>query len=370
MIPNVLKLPVVARASIFFIGLLALFAMLYIAKSIIIPIVFSLIMAIVLLPVVNFFVRIKINRVVAISLTLLLTFVVLAALGTFIFSQASRFSDSWPTLVEKFTGVLNDTANWAANYFDINPHKIDAWLLKTKGELINASGPALGKTLIGVGNAVMILCLVPVYIFLILYYQPNLVVFVHKVFGAENDVKVNQILTQTKSVIQRYLSGLAIEFVMVAILNSVVLLILGIDYAILLGILGALLNLIPYIGGLVAVALPMMIALATKDSAWYAMYVLVGYYIIQLIDNNIIVPKVVASKVKINALFSIIAVLAGGALWGVTGMFLSIPLLAIIKLIFDNVDPFKPWGYILGDTMPPLKILNPVIKIIKRKSKK
>ncbi len=367
MIDKVLKLPVIARASIFFIGLLALFAMLYIGRGIIVPIVFSLIMSIVLLPVVNFFVRIKINRVIAITLTLVLTFVVMASIGLLIYSQASRFSDSWPILVDKFASVLNDSANWASNYFDINPHKIDAWLLKTKGELINASGAAIGKTLLGVGNGIMILCLVPVYIFLILYYKPNLVVFVHKVFGAENDKQVSEILSQVKSVIQRYLSGLAIEFVMVAVLNSVALLILGIDYAILLGILGAMLNLIPYIGGLVAVALPMMIALATKSTAWYAFYVLVVYYIIQLIDNNIIVPKVVASKVKINALFSIIAVLAGGALWGITGMFLSIPLLAIIKLVFDHVETLKPWGYILGDTMPPLQIIKPTIKLLKRK---
>jgi predicted PurR-regulated permease PerM len=143
-------------------------------------------------------------------------------------------------------------------------------------------------------------------------------------------------------------------------------LILGIEYAILLGILGALLNVIPYIGGVVAVALPMMVALATKSSAWHAFYVLAIYYFIQLIDNNYIVPKIVASKVKLNALFSIIAVIVGNALWGIPGMFLSIPLLAIVKLIFDHIEPLKPWGFLLGDTMPPLIKIRPIFK----KSKK
>ena len=112
---------------------------------------------------------------------------------------------------------------------------------------------------------------------------------------------------------------------------------------------------IPYIGGIVAVALPMMVALATKESAWSAVYIMISYYVIQLFDNNYVVPKIVASKVKINALFSILVVLCGNMLWGIPGMFLSIPLLAIIKLIFDHIESLKPWGFLLGDAMPPLK---------------
>jgi predicted PurR-regulated permease PerM len=147
-----------------------------------------------------------------------------------------------------------------------------------------------------------------------------------------------------------------------ATLETATLLVLGIEYALLLGIIGALLNIIPYIGGLVAVALPMIVALVTKSSAWYAFYVLAAFYVIQLIDNNFIVPKIVASKVKINALFSIIVVFAGNALWGIPGMFLSIPLLAIVKLVCDNIEPLKPWGFLLGDTMPPLIKIKPLFK--------
>jgi predicted PurR-regulated permease PerM len=173
---------------------------------------------------------------------------------------------------------------------------------------------------------------------------------------------VTEIVTQTKTVIQRYLVGLIIEAMIVAALDATALLVLGIDYAILLGIFAALLNVIPYIGGLVAVALPMIVAIVTKTSAWVAIYVLILYYIIQLIDNNLIVPYIVASKVKINALFSIIVVFIGNALWGIPGMFLSIPLLAIGKLIFDRIELLKPWGFLLGDTMPPILNLNKLIK--------
>jgi len=178
--------------------------------------------------------------------------------------------------------------------------------------------------------------------------------FIRKLFSDDNQIQVKAVVSQTKTLIQRYLLGLIIEAVLVATLNTTALLLLGIEYAIVLGIIGAMLNVIPYLGGLVAVALPMMVALATKTSGWYALYVLIAYYIIQLIDNNYIVPIIVSSKVKINALFSIIVVFVGNAMWGIPGMFLSIPLLAIVKLICDNIESLKPWGFLLGDTMPSL----------------
>jgi predicted PurR-regulated permease PerM len=362
-----LKFPFYAKASLLLIGLYVLINMLYIAQSIIVPVVFAIIIAIVLHPVVNFFMRLKINRIIAIVITISLTFIVIAALGALMISQMSQFSDSWPILVVKFTAILNQTTTWAAGYLNMDPKIIHEWITKTKDELLSISNAAIGQTLVTVGSGVMVLLLVPVYVFIILYYHRLLIEFIHRIFGKNDQKQVSEIVTQTKTVIQRYLVGLVIEAVIVAILNSVALLALGIEYAILLGIIGALLNVIPYIGGLVAVALPMMIALATKSTGWYALYVLVAYYIIQLIDNNYIVPIIVSSKVKINALFSIIVVFAGNALWGISGMFLSIPLLAIVKLIFDHIEPLKPWGFLLGDTMPTISKLNPIMKIIKKK---
>ena len=363
------KLPFYAKTTIFLIGIIALFTILYLAKNIIVPLVFATILAILLHPVVNFFVRIKINRVLAISITLFLTFLIIAAFCALIFSQASRFGESWPALVDKFTSILNQTITDGADYFNKDPQKIHAWVSKTQGEIINLSTAAIGQTLVIVGSLLVVLFLLPVYIFLILFYQPLLIEFIHRVFGTDNHNKVSEIVTQIKTVIQRYLVGLFIEAVIIAALDTTALLILGIDYALFLGILGALLNVIPYIGGIVAVAMPMVVAIVTKSSPLYAFYVLVAYYLVQLIDNNYIVPYIVASKVKINALFSIIVVLAGNVLWGIPGMFLAIPLLAILKLIFDHIEPLKPWGFLLGDTMPSILKMDLIIKKIKGKSK-
>jgi predicted PurR-regulated permease PerM len=321
-----------------------------------------LIIAIVLHPVVNFIVRIKINRVIAILITLLITVLIIFAFSSLIISQVSRFSETLPLLIDKFTGMLDQAISWASGYFDIKPNKIHEWITKTEGDLINTSSAAIGQTLVILGNGLVVLFLLPVYIFLILFYHPILIEFIHRLFGSVNESKVSEIVAQIKNVIQRYLIGLVIEAGIMATLNTSVLLLLGIQYAILLGIIAAVVNVIPYIGGLVGVALPMMVALATKQSGWYAIYVMVLFYIIQLIDNNYIVPKIVASKVKINALFSIIVVFIGNALWGIPGMFLSIPLLAIVKLICDHIEPLKPWGFLLGDNMPSILKIKTVFK--------
>lgn len=328
---------------------------LYVTQSIVVPLIFSVIISILLHPVVGFFQRLKINRVIAIVITLILAFSVISAVGIFMISQLSRFGEAWPKLVEKFGDLLNNLTTWASGYFDVSPRKINNWISQGKNELINV--PAIGHTLISVGSSLFLLILVPVYIFMLLFYQPLLQEFLFRLFGSKNQPKMNEIVTQIKTLIQRYLIGLIIEAVLIAVMHSIGLLALGIEYAIFLGIIGALLNLIPYLGGVVGVAIPMMIALLTKPSPLYPLYVLAVYYVIQLIDNNLIVPMIVASRVKINALISIITVLAFGALWGIPGMFLSIPLTAIVKLIFDHIDPLKPWGFLLGDDMPTIGMI-------------
>jgi predicted PurR-regulated permease PerM len=357
-----LKIPFYAKLAIFLVGLIALLSIMYIAKSIIIPIVFAVIIAIVLHPLVNFLVRMKINRVLAIVIIMFLTFLIIAAFGIVIISQASRFGESWPLLVEKFTALINQNIADAAEYFNKDPQKIHEWITKTQGELINSSAAAIGQTLVILGNGLVILLLIPFYIFMILFYQPIILEFIIRVSGTNYENHVRVIVSQIKNVIQNYLVGLVIEAGIMAVMNTAALLLLGIEYAVILGILAALLNVIPYIGGIIAVALPVMVALVTKSSPWYALYIMIAYYVIQLIDNNYLVPYIVASKVKINALFSVIIVLIGNAIWGVPGMFLAMPLLAILKLICDNIESLKPYGFLLGDTMPSLIKIKTIFK--------
>lgn len=347
-----LKFPFYAHASLVFIGLFAFISMLFIAQSIIVPIIYSIIIAIVLSPAVNFLERKRMNRALAIALVLTLTIAVSLIILALLSAQVMQFSDSFPKLLDKFNELINDFALWASKNFNVSLWKTKLWITEKKAEIMSGASSGIGQTIIDTGSVLIVLVLIPVYTFMMLFYQPLLIGFIHKIFSGSDTKQVNDVLSGTKTVIRSYLVGLLLEAGIIAILNSASLLILGIDYAILLGVIGAILNIIPYIGGIIAVALPMMIALATKESSSYCLLVLAAYAVIQLIDNNYIIPKVVASKVKINALVSIIVVIAGGALWGIPGMFLSIPLTAIIKVIFDHIESLKPWGYLLGDTMP------------------
>ena len=349
-----LKFPFYAKAALVCTGLFVFISMLYIGQGIILPLIFATIIAIVLNPVVNFLERKKMNRVVAIAIIILLVMVLTVFIIVLLTAQVMQFSDALPKLVIKFNQLLTHTVAWFSDQFNISVRKINIWIAAKNAEILSNTNASIGQRIIDTTNLLFILVLMPVYTFMILYYKPLLLEFSHKLFKTAQHTQVNEVLVATKKIIQSYLAGLLIEAAIVAVLNIASLLILGIEYAILLGLIGAILNFIPYIGGIIAVALPMIIALATKSSSSYCLLVLAAYALIQFIDNHYIIPKIVASKVKINALVSIIVVIAGGVLWGIPGMFLSIPLIAILKVIFDHIEPLKPWGYLLGDTMPPL----------------
>lgn len=347
------KDPFYLKAALVIIGLYFLIDILYLAQFLIVPILFASVIAILLSPLVDFFVRIKFNRVLSIFVSILILFVVGIGAIVLIGMQLGKFSESLPLVLDKSQDLMESSVSWISSTFNVRMETIQSFVEDTQLSLIEGSKNYLDESFLFVGNGLTIIFLVPVYIFMILFYQPLLLDFIRKVFGENNETRVNEVLHSTKRIVQKYLVALLLESLIVAVLNSIGLLIIGVDYAILFGVIGAILNLIPYIGGIVAIALPMLFALATI-SPTAALLVLILYIIIQFIDNNYILPKLVGSNVKINALVSIVVVIAGGMLWGIPGMFLSIPLTAIVKVIFDHIDPLKPWGFLLGDTMPSI----------------
>jgi predicted PurR-regulated permease PerM len=344
------KIPFYAKAALIFISAFALIYTLHIGKDLIVPIVYAGILAILLNPLVNYLVRKRMNRLLAISVAVLLAITIVLSSLYLLSTQLSMFTESYPQLKQKFNTTSNQFAQWISETMNIRISKINAWKKETQSEAIDNF--ALGESLSEAGEIIMVLFLLPVYLFMILFYKNLLLEFLRRLFRSEHRTVLDKILKDSKRLIETYLVGLVFELVIVAFLNCMGLLLLGIEYAIILGIIGAFLNLIPYLGGLIAIALPMIIAFITKDSLTYPVLVFCVYMLIQFIDNNLIIPKIVASRVKINALVSIIAVLLGGAIWGISGMFLSIPLIAIIKVICDHIEPLKPWGFLLGDVVP------------------
>ena len=356
--------PFFVKASVVCIGFYVLVSILSIGQTIIVPLILSSIVAVLLSPVVNFLVRKGFNRILAIIITVLLLLCISGFLTVLLSKQIIEFAHSVPQFILKLEELLAQFSTLIAENFNLATNEVDEWLLKEKGQLIEESTGAMGQTLIKTGSKLVLIILIPIYIFMFLVYQPLLIEFIHRLFSEDNQKNVNEVISNIKKVIQSYLVGLLFEAVIVAILYSIALLILGIDYAILLAVIGALLNLIPYLGAIIAASLPMMIALTTKPPS-YALLILGAYVLIQIIDNNFIIPKVVSSRVRINALVSIIIVIAGGMLWGIPGMFLAIPMTAILKVICDHVDSLKPLGFVLGDTSSSL--LTPMLSKLKIK---
>lgn len=345
-----LKLPYYAQAALLLIGLYVFISMLVQMQDIILPIIYATITAILLSPGVNFLIRKKINHSLSIVIVLVGALLAMVVIVLLLSSPISNLTDAWPQLVIKFTDFFNQTIFWAADYFGISYQKINTAVLNARSEILNNSSSAIGLTITTMSGFLSTLFLTPVYIFMVLFYKNHLLRFIHKLFVEKHQEKLTKILHETKYIIQGYLVGLFFEFVIVAILNTIGLFILGIDYAIMLGIGLALLNVIPYLGGLIGVGILMIIALVTKSPV-HVVYVFVMYNVIQLIDNNYIVPKIIGEKVKLNAFVSLVTVIAGAALWGIPGMFLSIPLTAILKIIFDHTDQLKPWGFLFGNAM-------------------
>ena len=317
-------------------------------RDILVPISFSVIFAILLNPLVNKLKTRGISHVFSIVIAMLFAFIVFGALLYFLSSQIIGFGDNLPLLKTKFASLLHELQEWLQAKFGLAINK----QVQLLNDAMSNSKAMLGQTVGTVFGTVAVIFLLPVYIFLLLFYKALILNFLYEVFAEENTKQVGEILNQTKTAIQSYMVGLLLEALIVAVLNSAALMILGVNYAILLGVIGAILNMIPYIGGIIAIALPILMATITKDGYGTQLGIIIAYAVIQFIDNNILVPRIVSSKVQINALFSIVIVLLGGALWGVAGMFLSIPFVAILKIIFDRIDDLKPWGKLLGDEVP------------------
>ncbi len=345
---QVKQYPFYIKSTVILLGIILLTYCLINLRDILVPVSFSVIFAILLNPLVNRFRKSGISHVFSIIIAMLIAAVIFFGILYFLSSQIIGFGDDLPLIKSKFSSILNQLQLWVQIKFGMTIKKQVQFI----SDAVNNSKAIVGQTVGTAIGTLTVFFLLPVYIFLLLFYKTLILNFLYEVFSEENTKQVGDILTQTKTAIQSYMVGLLLEALIVAVLNSVALLILGVDYAILLGVIGAILNMIPYIGGIIAIALPILIATITKDGFSTQIGVIAAYSIIQFIDNNFLVPYIVSSKVKINALFSILVVFLGNALWGVSGMFLSIPAVAILKIICDRIDDLKPWGKLLGDEVP------------------
>lgn len=339
--------PFYFRATVILFGVMLFIFAMHTLADVLAPLAMATLFAILLNPLSNKLQK-KLPRIVAIGITIIIALIAMAGIGYFLSVQFTRIGDNLPLIKERFTQLLTDLQQWLQLRIGID---LSSQIGALKGGL-KGNQTMLSNTLGTVLESLGMVVLLPIYVFLLLFYKPLILDFLFQLFSEQHSLRVAEVLGQTKNAIQSYVIGLLIETAIVAAANSTVLLLLGVPYAILIGVVGALLNLLPYIGGVIALILPVLSATLKYDGFTVQLMIVAAYLIIQFIDNNILVPRIVSSKVQINALMSILFVLLGNMLWGLSGMFLAIPFIAVLKIIFDRVDDMKPWGRLLGDEVP------------------
>lgn len=337
--------PFYIKFTVILLGLTLMVIALSTYREMFIPLAFSLLIAILLNPIVTLVQKRKVPLVLAICIAMLVAFIVVAGVSYFLSSQIVGLTSDFPVFQQKLAVMLGDLQAWAQKDMGITLQKQAQWMKEAQASL----KPVLTHLVGSVLGSLTIMFLVPVYVFLFLYYKTLMLNFLYEVFADANAKEVDVILQNSKGAVQQYMVGLLLEALIVAVMNAAALFILGVKYALLIGIIGAILNMLPYIGGIIAIAIPILVATVTKDGYSTQLGVIAAYLIIQFIDNHFLIPWVVSSKVKINALISIVVVFFWGYFWGISGMFLSIPLTGVLKVIFDRIPELKPWGKLLGD---------------------
>ncbi|EHQ28110.1 AI-2E family transporter [Mucilaginibacter paludis] len=343
---NKTVLPYYAKLAFVLVSLLCIGYIAIIGKELLAPLVFSFLFAMLLLPMARFLEnKCRIPRGGAAMISVILFTAFIALIIYLVGSQMGTLSEDIPKIKEQFTNITDQLHRWLVNEFHIN---VNQQINTVKKEANAAGASVIGSAFLSLSSIVLFLVFIFIYTFFVLFYRKILIGFLLKAFGTDSEVLVFDVAEQIQYIMKKYISGLFLEMLTVCIIVFGILTILGIKYALLLALITGIFNLVPYVGIFTAMAIGTTLTLGTSGPA-KAIEVAAAIVGVHLVDSNIIMPRIVGSKVRLNALIVVLGVVVGEMVWDISGMFLSIPVLAIVKIIFDRVNDLKPWGLLLGD---------------------
>ncbi len=350
--------PITVKRSIELVGLFLIGYILIVASNIIMPVLLAFFLSMLLLPVQRFLVKRKVPNSLAIIIPILLLLIVVAGLIWFFTAQIQILVDDFPQIKKNINIHLNSLSQWISGLTHYSTKQQIEIVSEQSNKLLNSTGAILGSIVNSLSGALIFFGLLPIYIYLMLAYKNLLLKFCIMWFSDEDLPKVKESIKQTESIIQSYLMGLLIQIAYITVLLGGILWIIGIKHALLIGVLFAVLNLIPYIGALFGNILGVMLTISSSQELWPIFTVLGVIAVVQFLDNNILMPRIVGSKVQINSLVAIGGIVIAGSLAGIAGMFLALPIIAVLKIVFDRTENFKKWGVLIGTDIPeenPLK---------------
>lgn len=340
--------PFYERLSLVLVGLIALGYLVILGKEILDPLIFGFLFAILLLPVAGFFEKkLRLPRSASSFLSIIMLIAFVSGVVYLVGSQISKLADDWPMLKKQVSQSMDDLSQYISAAFHINLEKQMDYVHNATSKLMSSGGTVVGTTVGALSSLLLFYAFIIVFTFLILLYRRILLRFLIWVFSEENSAIVMDIVENVQSILRKYILGLLLEMFIVACVACTAFWIIGIKYAVLLGVIVGLFNIIPYIGIFTALLLSSLITFATgniKDAITVAISVLA----LHAVDSNFLLPVIVGKKVQLNALISFLGIVLGEMIWGLSGMFLSIPVIAILKIVFDRIESLKPWGFLFG----------------------
>jgi predicted PurR-regulated permease PerM len=345
--------PFYVKLAFTLISLIAIVFIFYIAQSVIIPLMIAFLFAILLRPIVQCCTdRFRFPHVLGVLSAVLCLVLIVASIIAFISIQVTDIAGDFNKIEHNFMIHLDNLKDFAKDKLNLSTREEEAYIEEATNESMAAGKKMISSTLLSMPDKLVNVMLIPIYTFLILLYRTHFMTFLARLFSPKVHEQLRDIVESIKGAVKSYLVGLMIQMVSVSVLTTIGYMIIGLEYAILLGIITGILNLIPYLGILTAAAVSIIASMTTSPELSLVIGVILVNLVVQFIDNNILVPLIVSSKVQVNALVSIVGIIVGGAIAGIAGMFLAIPVIAILKVIFDRVEELRPWGYLIGDDLP------------------
>ncbi|WP_270088128.1 AI-2E family transporter [Sphingobacterium sp. SYP-B4668] len=331
-------------------ALVLIIGLMYVTQSVLVPLLFSIIISITLFPIANFLERrLRFVRSLAAIVSVIIAILIIGGILWFIVHESIIIGRDASDITNKVTSVVESFQDWMQHRFGMERSEMAAKFQEQSNKVLDNVGGYLSTAFGSIGSTLAGVVLVPIFIFFLLYYRDFFKEFFFKTFKDTENKKINDVLNKIYQVVQSYFLGLVTVMGIVAVLNTVGLMILGIEYAWFFGSLASFLMLLPYIGIAIGSILPALFALATKDNAWYAIGVIAWFQVVQFLEGNIITPNIVGGKVSINPLMAIIAILVGGMIFGLAGLILALPMTAALKVIFDAIPSMQSIGFLIGE---------------------
>lgn len=328
-------------------GILIVYS-LVLARDFLYPLIFAVLFAYLLYPVVAKLEYWGVPRIIANLVTILASMALVIGLFVLLYKQLAVFLGDLPALQDKAFDNLHRLERFIEQRFGIRSDKDTHWLRDQISSAFLFSGDFINKALMATTGMLTKFGLIPVYTFMLLFYRNKFENFVYRLTPTYTHPKTKRIINQISEVTKHYMAGVVIVILILCVINSTGLLLIGVEYAILLGILSALMNFIPYFGTLIGGAIPLLYTFTVQGEPNKAIAVVGLFVLIQFTENNILTPNITGGSVNINPFFTILSIVVGGMIWGLPGMFVSIPLLGMFKIYCDNKQELSALSYLLG----------------------